>query len=166
MTGIPFANGVGVSKDGDEVYFASSSGYSVRKVAAVRDSIFPSVTRFQDTARLYNGSLPGIPDGLTVDREDGSIYVPVFGPPTLFIRLVDAAPRWLRQVLVSLPTQWRPKTNQLYTMIAQFDRNGTLLHVRHDTKRVYGLLTSVDRCGKYLFCGALKGHFGARFTET
>ncbi len=78
----------------------------------------------------------------------------------------SASPAWLRRTLVSLPGYLRPKPKIVYTLIAQFKAGGVLQRVFHDMKRQFGLLTSVERCGKYLYCGSLKGNHAARFDVT
>ncbi len=161
VTDIPFANGVGVSADGKSVIFASTATYTVRTVPAYVAGVRP--VRFGETKLFYDGKLPGLPDGLTVDQASGDVYVPVFGPIPPVIRLADRAPNWLRRVLVSVPQQLRPKPSSVYSMIVTLSGDGELKKVWHDSKRVYGLLTSVERCGSYLYCGALKGDFAARF---
>lgn len=91
VTGIPFANGVGIAKDGMHVIFASTTTYSLRKFATV-DAGFTGASaavQFKDTERFYAGTLAGMPDGLTVDQEDGSVYVPIFGPVPRILRISD-----------------------------------------------------------------------------
>jgi sugar lactone lactonase YvrE len=163
-TGIPFANGVGVSKDGSHVIVASTSSYTLFKVATLAAGAAPPAPRVAgDLERFYPGALPGMPDGLTVDDEDGSVFVPIFGPVPLMVRLVDRGPTWLRRLLVAMPYAFRPTKDAVYTMIAKFAPDGTLLRVWHDAEQRYGLLTSVARCEKYLYSGSLKGRHAARF---
>ena len=162
VVGIPFANGVGVSEDGKHVVFASTSSYSIRMVPIYNNN-YESPVQFDDTAQFFDGKLPGLPDGVTVDRRNGDVYVAVFGPLLPILRLIDHSPQFVRRFALALPKWCRPKPSSVYTMIVIFDRFGKLKKVLHDTKRIYGLLTSVERCNDYLYCGALKGHFGARF---
>lgn len=162
VTGIPFANGVGVSGDGKRVIFASTSSYTVNSVEALDTGYTtPKPVRFEDVEPFFRGKTPGMIDGLTVDTE-GNVFFPVFGPLLKILRLTDQSPNWLRRFLAMVPTWARPKPNTVYSMIVELDSNGQLKRVLHDKERKFGLLTSVHRCKNYLFCGALKGHFGLR----
>lgn len=168
VTGIPFANGVGVSPDGDRVYFVSTSSYSVKCVATLGvEYIDPPASRhFDDVDHFFQGgNLPGMIDGLGVD-DKGNVFVPVFGPLPPLALLVDKAPAWIRRLLVMLPNWVRPTNSSVYTMIIQLSSDGQLKRVLHDKERRFGLLTSVAPCGDYIFSGALKGHFGVRIDWT
>lgn len=166
VTEIPFANGVGVNPRTKHVIFASSTSYSIRFVPLPpsADDISASPISFLEAPLFFDGKLPGVPDGLTVDRDDGSVYVPVFGPLSPITKIVNIAPPFVLRILVSAPHFLRPKPRgKIRTLIVHLDQRGELIRVLHDTTRQFGLLTSVERCGKHLFCGALKGHFAARF---
>jgi len=166
VTEIPFANGVGVNKYSKRVIFASTSSYSVRFVplpSSARD-LPASPVSFMDAPLFYDGKLPGFPDGLTVDPTDGSTYVPVFAPVPPIAKIVNIVPRFVLRFIVSAPHFLRPKPNgKIHTLIVHLDQRGELIRVLHDTTGQFGTLTSVERCGNYLFCGALKGHYAARF---
>lgn len=168
VTGIPFANGVGVTPDGAYLVFASTTTYSLRKVPMppADGGRIGKPVAFLKTERFYAGTLAGLPDGLTVDVEDGSVFVPMFVPVLPILRLANVAPKWVRRMLVSAPTFLRPGHKNVHAIIAQFDAEGNLMRVMHDKKRQFGMLSSVARCGKYLFCGCLSGHHVAVFDLT
>lgn len=168
VTGIPFANGVGVMKGGSHILFVSTTTYSVYKVPvppADEKDIGPSA-KLSETDRFYAGTLAGMPDGLTVDRKDGSVWVPMFVPVLPILRFANVAPKWVRRILVSAPAFLRPGAKSVHAIIAQFDADGVLLRVLHDKQRQFGMLASVARCGKFLFCGCLSGHHVAQFDLT
>lgn len=166
-TGIRFANGVGISQDGQHALVVSSSSYAIYKVPTVRKGVTtesaPVAIRAEQAETFYNGTLPGLPDGLTVDQQDGAVWVPFFMPVPRILRVADIAPRWLRYLLVRVPFSLRPKASSVHSAIVQFSANGEVLRVLHDPKKEFGLLSSVERCKQHLFSGSLEGNHAVRF---
>jgi SMP-30/Gluconolactonase/LRE-like region len=162
-TGIPFANGVGVSKDRTHLIVAATSHYSLYKVPTMQGtSSPPRALTLPELEHFYAGHLVGMPDGVTVDAEDGSVYVPVFGPLPPALRMIDAAPGWVRRVLIAMPYGLRPSSASVYTMIVHLDADGKVRRVWHDTLHRFGLLTSTARCGRWLYCGSVEGNHVVR----
>lgn len=162
-TGIPFANGIALSKDGTHLIVASTSYYSLFKVPTLRGLSPEALVRPLPVEDLeLFARLPGIPDGVAVDATDGSVYVPFFGPVPAMLTCLEAGPQWVRRLLLSLRPSVRQQKNAVHTIVAHFGPDGELRRVWHDSKRKFGLLTSAARCGRYLYCGSLTGDYVAR----
>lgn len=165
-TNIRFANGIALSKDRTHLIVASTSSYVLYKVPTPTIEMLSSGTvKAIPAAELelfHQGPLPGMPDGLTV-APDGTVWVPFFSPVLLAQRLADVAPAFLRYILVRIPYSFRPGTSSVRSTIAVFSAEGQVIRVLHDKRRKFGLLTSVERCGEYLYCGCLKCQHVARF---
>jgi sugar lactone lactonase YvrE len=160
-----FANGIGLSSDRTHLIVAATSSYELYKVPTLPDSVnsstAPDTMSAEDLELFYNGALPGFADGLTVD-ENGHIWVSINGPVPPTALLADKAPAWFRHVLVRAPHVLRPGPSSLHSMFAEFSSTGELLRVLQDRERRFGILSSVERCGRYLYSGSVHENHVAR----
>lgn len=166
-TGIRFANGVALSKDRTHLIVVATSSYVLYKVPLTGVQTPMSMSSkpipASELELFYPETLPGFPDGLTV-ASDGSVWVPLFAPVPGIARFADIAPAFIRHILVRIPHRFRPTADAVHSVIAVISADGQLMRTLHDKQKRFGLLTSVERCGPYLFCGSLKGRHAARFT--
>lgn len=166
-TGLRFANGIGVSRDGSHLIVAATSSYKLVRMptlpAGVTLETAPPPKTAQELQDFHDGPLPGFPDGVSVSRATGHVWTTVFVPVPPVARLGDIAPRWVRSILVRLPHELRPKP-RTHSMFAEFFPNGTLVGAYHDRTKQFALLSSVEHCdGPHLFAGALNQKYIARF---
>jgi hypothetical protein len=163
--GLRFANGIGLSSDRAHLVVAATSSYVLYKVPTLPESVnsstAPETILAESLELFYNGSLPGFADGLTVDAK-GHIWVSINGPVPPAALLADKAPAWFRHVLVRAPHRFRPGPSSLHSMFAEFSSTGELLRVLQDKERRFGILSSVERCGQYLYSGSVRENHVAR----
>lgn len=101
-------------------------------------------------------------DGLAVDYEDGSLWVPLVVPVPPLLRVSDVAPAWLRKILLAVPFSWRPDVDIIHTCVAHFSASGELLRTLHDPTKKFGFLSSAEKCKQYLYLGSLKGAYAVQ----
>lgn len=91
VTGIPFANGVAVTKDGKHVLVVSTTTYSVRMFPVLGSGeLVPSAVGVEELKLFSGGRLPGMPDGIWASKDDGKVYVPFAAPIPPVLRAVDS----------------------------------------------------------------------------
>jgi hypothetical protein len=165
--GIRFANGIGLSQDRSHLIVAATSSYVLYKIPTLAKDVdwasFAAPLLVKELELFYKHTLPGFADGLTVDAK-GHVWVAINGPVPAIGRLADVAPAWLRHILVRAPYSMRPGDKSLHSIIAEFSGDGKLLRVLQDKSRKFGILSSVDRCGMYMYSGSLNGRHIVRFT--
>jgi sugar lactone lactonase YvrE len=166
-TGIHFANGIGLSRDGSHLIVASTSSYVLYKIPTPSRDVdwgsLPAPLLASELDLFYEHSLPGFADGLTVD-ENGHVWVAINAPVPAVGLLADVAPAWLRHILVRAPYSLRPGSGSLHSILAEFSSDGKLLRVLQDKSQNFGILSSVERCGTFIYSGSLNGRHVARFT--
>jgi sugar lactone lactonase YvrE len=151
LAGLHFANGVAVAVDGSFVLVNETSRYRVTRLwlegprAGQRE--------------VFLDDLPGFPDGIS--RGDGVFWVAIASPRN---PVVDATSGWpsLRRAIVRLPSSLQPAPAR-HPYVVAVGADGRVRGTLQDPQgRSYGMVTSVEQHGEWLYLGSLAEPAAAR----
>ena len=146
LTGLFYANGVAVSRDGSFVLVVETTKYRVRRFWLSGPS--------QGTSEIFIDNLPGFPDGISCDKE-GVFWLALMNPRNGFIDWALQRP-WIRKVAARLPLAWFAGAAPRYGFVLGLDTAGRVVHNLQDPSgRTYSGISSVVRHGDALYFGSL-----------
>jgi sugar lactone lactonase YvrE len=151
LSGLHFANGVALAEDGSFVLVNETSRYRVTR-------LWLSGQRAGE-AEVFIDNLPGFPDGIS--RGDGVFWIALASPRNA---VVDATSGWpaARRAIVRLPAFLQPAPAR-HPYVVAVDADGRVRGTLQDPQgRSYGMVTSVEQHGEWLYLGSLAEPAAAR----
>jgi len=147
MTGLNYANGVAVSKDGSFLLVAETGHYRISKY-------WLSGERRGETDILID-NLPGFPDNIKRGHR-GRFWVGFAAPRNELLDQLSDNPL-VRKMVQRLPATWRPKAEPFSHVIA-INGDGEVLMNLHDPAARFPTLTGVLETRDNLYLTSLFGH--------
>ena len=147
MTGLNYANGVAVSKDGSFLLVAETSEYRILKHWLTGD--------LQGTTEVLIDNLPAFPDNIKSGL-NGRFWIGFAAPRNQLIDQLSDKP-FARKIIQRLPAAVRPKAEPFSHVIA-VNGNGDVLMNLHDPAARFPTLTGVLETRGALYLTTLFGH--------
>ena len=147
MTGLNYANGVAVSKDGSFLLVAETGEYRILKHWLTGD--------LQGTTEVLIDNLPAFPDNIKSGL-NGRFWIGFAAPRNQLIDQLSDKP-FARKIIQRLPAAVRPKAEPFSHVIA-VNGNGDVLMNLHDPAARFPTLTGVLETRGTLYLTTLFGH--------
>lgn len=147
MTGLNYANGVAVSKDGSFLLVAETSEYRILKHWLSGE--------FQGTTEVLIDNLPAFPDNIKSGL-NGRFWIGFAAPRNHLIDQLSDKP-FARKIIQRLPAAVRPKAEPFSHVIA-VNGDGDVLMNLHDPAARFPTLTGVLETRDALYLTTLFGH--------
>jgi sugar lactone lactonase YvrE len=147
MTGLNYANGVAVSKDGSFLLVAETGHYRISKFWLEGER------RGQTEVLIDN--LPGFPDNIRRGHQ-GRFWIGFAAPRNQLLDELSDNPQ-VRRIVQILPVGWRPKATRFSHVIA-INGDGQVLMNLHDPSARFPTLTGVLETRDNLYLTSLFGH--------
>ena len=147
MTGLNYANGVAVSKDGSFLLVAETSEYRILKHWLTGD--------LQGTTEVLIDNLPAFPDNIKSGL-NGRFWIGFAAPRNQLIDQLSDKP-FARKIIQRLPAAVRPKAEPFSHVIA-VNGDGDVLMNLHDPAARFPTLTGVLETRGTLYLTTLFGH--------
>lgn len=147
-----FANGVAVAEDGSFVLINETSRYRVLKLWVGGER--------SGAVDVLIDNLPGFPDGIS--RGEGDVFWIAIASPRNAVVDATAGRPFLRQVIARLPA-WLQPAPERHPYVIAIDGQGTVLATLQDPDgATYGMVTSAQQHGDWLYLGSLQEPAAAR----
>jgi sugar lactone lactonase YvrE len=147
ITGLNYANGVAVSKDGSFILVAETSSYRIIKYWLTGD--------LQGTSDILMDNLPGFPDNIK-NGLNGRFWIGFAAPRNKLLDEMSERP-FIRKIIQRLPTFLQPKAVPFSHVIA-INGDGEVLMNLHDPTGRYPTLTGVLETRDSLYLTTLFGN--------
>jgi sugar lactone lactonase YvrE len=147
MTGLNYANGVAVSKDGSFLLVAETSEYRILKYWLSGE--------LQGSTEVLIDNLPAFPDNIKTGM-NGRFWVGFAAPRNQLIDQLSDMP-FARKIIQRLPAAVRPKAEPFSHVIA-VNGDGVVLMNLHDPTARFPTLTGVLETRDSLYLTTLFGH--------
>ncbi|MFY9179042.1 MAG: SMP-30/gluconolactonase/LRE family protein [Venatoribacter sp.] len=145
LRGLEFANGVALSQDESFVLVTETGNYDVIRYWLSGEKA--------GTHELFYENLPGIPDGISSNRE-GVFWVALFAPRNSFLDWAAPYPL-LREMVFRLPAFMRPNTVR-HAFVLGLNESGKLVaNLQDASNQAFAPVTSVKQHNNKLFLGSL-----------
>lgn len=147
MTGLNYANGIAVSKDGSFLLIAETGHYRITKLWLTGDR--------KGEAEILIDNLPGFPDNIRRGHRN-RFWVGFAAPRNELLDKLSGKPL-LRKIVQRLPAGLRPKAEPFSHVIA-INGDGEVLMNLHDPDARFPTLTGVLETRDNLYLTRLFGH--------
>ena len=147
MTGLNYANGVAVSKDGRFLLVAETGQYRILKYWLSGE--------LQGTTEVLIDNLPGFPDNIKSGM-NGRFWIGFAAPRNQLLDQLSDKP-FIRKLVQRLPPAVRPRADSFSHVIA-VNGDGEILMNLHDPAARFPTLTGVLETRDSLYLTTLFGH--------
>jgi len=145
VSGLRFANGVGLAADDSYALVAETGGYCLTKV-------WLNGERAGQRETLVD-NLPGIPDNIGAGS-DGVFWVAMPSERNALLDRLLPRPGVLRKAIWALPERLQPDANHVVFVLG-IDGDGRVRHVVHSPGETYHYVTGVREHDGWLYLGSL-----------
>jgi YD repeat-containing protein len=150
-SGLSFANGLALSRDGRTLFVVETGRYRIWKVAVAANGLDVRQSVAGQASVLLD-NLPGYPDNL-MRGLDGRIWVGLTKPRSAVVDAMAGRP-FLRKVTLRLPRAWWPVPRP-YGHVIAFTEDGRILADLQDPSGAYPETTSVTETPERLYVQSL-----------
>lgn len=141
-----FANGLVLSKDPCRIFVAETARMRLHALSLLSEK-----------AGCCNviADLPGFPDNLGSDHENGIIWTSLVSEPNQMLDIIHKLPYAMRWAVARLPESLQPKPTRIAWVVGCDEAGRTVFEFKTKDGS-FSKITSVCRVGQSLWCGSLE----------
>lgn len=150
LDNLEFANGVALAADESFVLVTETGNYDIIRYWLKGEKA--------GTHEVFFSNLPGIPDGISSNRE-GVFWVALFAPRNALLDFASPYP-WLRKIFFRLPEMLQPQTARHAFVLGLNSEGQVIANLQDDSQGAFSPVTAVTQRNNKLYLGSLtEDHF-------
>lgn len=154
LSGLEFANGVALAQDESFVLVTETGNYDIVRYWLKGEKA--------GTSDIFYHNLPGIPDGISSNRE-GVFWVALFAPRNALLDFAAPYP-WLRKIFFRLPSFLQPQPARHAFVLGLNEDGQVVANLQDNSPAAFAPVTSVKQHRNTLYLGSLTQDSFAAFT--